>query len=128
VISTDTDDDNLSQPQREAIVDLLLFAMYEDRRVVMQEDIFIDQHVRKMKWESGTYASTYVDMATARVRQARESAEGREHFLQRIRDRLSDPVAKQRAIDMCRELLDADKLESPEESQFLAGLPAVLGL
>jgi hypothetical protein len=127
-MTTDTHGDGLTQPQREAIVDLLLFAMYEDQRVAMQEDIFIDQHVRKMKWESGTYPSTYVDMATARVRQARESAEGREHFLRRIRDRLSDPVAKQRAVDMCRELLDADRIESAEESQFLASLPAALGL
>ena len=94
--------DKLTQPHREAIIDLLIYAMYEDRRVALQEDEFIDAHVTRLGWQSPTAAETYVKMATARIRSARATAEGKMHFLDQTTHKLDTDSARQVALDLCR--------------------------
>jgi uncharacterized tellurite resistance protein B-like protein len=117
---------SLTQSQREAIIDLLLYAMYEDRRVALQEDEFIDAHAATLGWQSPTAVVTYVKMATARVRSARATAEGKAHFLDQTTHQLDTDAARQTAIDLCHALLTADANESEAESVFEAELNELL--
>ena len=44
--------DGLTQPQREAIVDLLNYCMYADNLVLLAEDRLITDTVKKFNWDS----------------------------------------------------------------------------
>lgn len=116
----------LTQPQREAIIDLLLYAMYEDRRVALQEDEFIDVHAYQLGWQSGTAVETFVKVATARVRSARDTAEGKERFLNQIAARLNTAAARQTALSLCTAMLNADSKETADESALEAKLKSML--
>lgn len=119
-------DTPLTQPEREAIIDLLLFAMYEDRHIALQEDEFIDSHVMQLGWQSGMAVETYVKTATARVRSTRDTAEGKERWLQHIAARLQSRSSRDTAQSLCRSLLNSDARETAEESAFEAQLRALL--
>ena len=118
-------DNQLTQPQREAMIDLLLFAMYEDGRIALQEDTLIGKFVNDLRWESGVARETYVDGATARARTAINTNDGREHFLQKIGARLGTPEAKHRALAHLHDLLMSDHAESPEENTLEQKLRAM---
>ena len=49
--------DGLTQPQREAIVDLLNYCMYADNFVMLAEDRLITDTVAKFNWDPKAYRS-----------------------------------------------------------------------
>ena len=52
---TEAPNDGLTQPQREAIVDLLNYCMYADNLVMLAEDRLIADTVAKFNWDPKTY-------------------------------------------------------------------------
>jgi len=83
--------DGLTQPQREAIVDLLNYCMYADNLVMLAEDRLIADTVAKFSWDPKAvpfdqFAVRSIDNA----RNARESQVYRDKFLTSIGDRLID--------------------------------------
>jgi len=110
--------DGLTQTQREAMIDLLLAAMYADRRVALQEDENIAAQLHTLSWDSGTAPETYLDQATAHVRDAVATKEGEVRLLEDIRDRLGTREARQHAFDLCVTLLKSDATETAEETRF----------
>jgi hypothetical protein len=118
--------DGLTQPQREAIVDLLNYCMYADNLVMLAEDRLIADTVAKFNWESKVPFDQFVLRSTDNARNARESQVYREKFLASIKDRLGTAAVKGKALDLCQELFVADGARSDEEDAVLQNLRTVL--
>jgi len=118
--------DGLTQPQREAIVDLLNYCMYADNLVMLAEDRLIADTVKKFNWESKTPFDQFEVRSVGNARNARESQVYRDKFLTSIGDRLSTDAVKAQALDLCQELFLADGSQSPEEDEVLQHLRQLL--
>ena len=114
--------DGLTQPQREAIVDLLNYCMYADNLVMLAEDRLIADTVSKFNWESKTPFDQFDVRSVNNARDARESQVYREKFLGSIKDRLDTPAVRGKALDLCQELFLADGAQSEEEDEVLQNL------
>jgi len=118
--------DNLTQPQREAIVDLLNYCMYADNLVMLAEDRLITDTVAKFNWESKTPFDQFALRSIDNARNARESHVHREKFLGSIRDRLGTAAVKRKALDLYQEIFVADGSRSDEEEDVFQNLRKLL--
>ena len=119
--------DGLTQPQREAIVDLLNYCMYADNLVMLAEDRLIADTVAKFNWDPKAVRFDQFDArSVGNARNARESQVYRDQFLGSIRDRLDTPAAKGQALDLVQELFLADGARSEEEDAVLQNLKQLL--
>jgi len=118
--------DGLTQPQREAIIDLMNYCMYADNFVMLAEDRLITDTVAKFNWDSKVPFDQFVLRSTDNARNARESQVYRDQFLASISDRLGTDAVKGRALDLCQELFVADGARSNEEDAVLQNLRKLL--
>ena len=100
--------DGLTQPQREAIVDLLNYCMYADNLVFLAEDRLIADTVAKFNWDSKVPFDQFDVRSIDNARNATENQGYRDRFLASIKDRLDTPAVKGQALDLCQELFIAD--------------------
>ena len=119
-------DDGLTQPQREARVDLLNYSMYADDLVFLAEDRLIADTVAKFNWDSKVPFDQFDLRSVSNARNARESQVYRDRFLASIRDRLDTAAAKGQALGLCQELFVADGARSDEEDDALQNLKTLL--
>ena len=118
--------DGLTQPQREAIVDLLNYCMYADNLVMLAEDRLITDTVKKFNWESKVPFDQFALRSIDNARNATENPGYRDQFLASIRDRLGTAAVKAQALDLCQELFVADGSRSDEEDTVLQNLRQLL--
>src|ERR1700745_1548718 len=90
--------DGLTQPQREAIVDLLNYCMYADDLVFLAEDRLITDTVAKFKWDLKIPSDQFDAKSINNARTAREHQVYRDQFLAWIRDRLGTAAVKGQAL------------------------------
>ena len=114
--------DGLTQPQREAIVDLLNYCMYADDLVFLAEDRLIADTAAKFNWDSKVPFDQFEVRSVSNARNARESQVYRDQFLASIKDRLDTAAVKGKALDLCQELFLADGAQSYEEDDALQNL------
>lgn len=119
-------DDGLTQPQREAIVDLLHFCMYADNHIALAEDKILDDTVSVLNWDPGASFDSYESRSIARVREAKDHADVRDAFFASIQQRLSSKAARALAIDVCQQLFLSDGVKSDREAQLEARLKQLL--
>ena len=118
--------DGLTQPQREAIVDLLNYCMYADDLVFLAEDRLIADTVAKFNWDSKVPFDQFDVRSINNARNAKDSQVYRDQFLASIRDRLDTAAVKGQALDLCQELFVADGARSDEEDAVLQNLKTLL--
>jgi hypothetical protein len=118
--------DGLTQPQREAIVDLLNYCTYADNLVFLAEDRLITDTVAKFNWDPKVPFDQFNARSINNARNASESQVYRDQFLASIRDRLDTPAVKGQALDLCQELFIADGARSDEEDAVLQNLRTLL--
>jgi hypothetical protein len=118
--------DGLTQPQREAIVDLLNYCMYADNLVFLAEDRVIADTAAKFNWDSKVPFDQFEVRSVSNARNARESQVYRDRFLASIKDRLDTASVKGKALDLCQELFLADGAQSDEEDVVLQNLRQLL--
>ena len=118
--------DGLTQPQREAIVDLLNYCMYADDLIFLAEDRLITDTVAKFNWDPKVPFDQFDARSVSNARNARESQVYRDKFLGSISDRLSTDAIKAQALDLCQELFLADGARSDEEDAVLQNLRQLL--
>ena len=118
--------DGLTQPQREAIVDLLNFCMYADDLVFLAEDRFITDAVGKFTWDSKVPFDQFDMRSISNARNAREKHGYRDRLLASIRERLGTAAVRKQALDLCQELFVADGARSDEEDVIFQNLRELL--
>src|ERR1700747_487611 len=80
--------DGLTQPQREAIVDLLTNCMYTDNLVFIAEDRLITDTVAKFNWDPKVPFDQFDARSVSNARNASESQVYRDQFLASIKEGL----------------------------------------
>ena len=118
--------DGLTQPQREAIVDLLNYCMYADDLVFLAEDRLIADTVAKFNWDPKMPFDQFDARSISNARNASESQVYRDQFLASIKGRLDTAAVKKQALDLCPELFLADGARSEEEDAVLQNLRQLL--
>ena len=118
--------DGLTQPQREAIVDLLNYCMYSDNFVFLAEDRLIADTAAKFNWDPKIPFDQFDARSVSNARNASESQVYRDQFLASIKDRLDTEAVKGQALDLCQELFVADGARSDEEDVVLQNLRELL--
>ena len=118
--------DGLTQPQHEAIVDLITYCMYADNLVFLAEDRLIADTVAKFNWDSKVPFDQFDVRSIDNARNASENQGYRDQFLASIRDRLDTAAVKGQALDLCQQLFLADGAQSDEESDVLQNLRTLL--
>jgi hypothetical protein len=118
--------DGLTQPQREAIIDLLCYCTYADNLIMLAEDRLIADTVAKFNWESKVPFDQFVLRSTDNARNASENPGYRDKFLASIRDRLDTAAVKGKALGLCQELFVADGARSDEEEDVFQNLRTLL--
>jgi len=118
--------DGLTQPQREAIVDLLNYCMYADDSVFLAEDRLIADTVAKFNWDPKVPFDQFDARSVSNARNASESQVYRDQFLASIKDRLDTAAVKGQALELCQELFLADGAQSYEEDDALQNLKQLL--
>jgi len=111
--------DGLEQPQREAIIDLLLLAMYADNHLALSEQEQLESQVQTFDWRSGTTPDIYIEEATAKVRAADKADDTRAELMADIGARLDDADTRELALAICKQLFQTDADVGADEIQFL---------
>src|SRR5436305_15140525 len=89
--------DGLTQPQREAIVDLLNYCMYADDLVMLAEDRLITDTVGKFNWDPKVPFDQFDVRSIDNARYATEDQGYRDRFLASILDSLGTAAVKGQA-------------------------------
>ena len=118
--------DGLTQPQREAIVDLLNYCMYADNLIFLAEDRLITDTVAKFNWDPKIPFDQFDVRSIDNARNATENQGYRDQLLGSIRDRLDTAAVKKQALDLVQELFLADGARSEEEDVVLQNLKKLL--
>src|SRR5438105_14794802 len=96
--------DGLTQPQREAIVDLLNYCMYADNLIFLAEDRLIADTAAKFSWDPKIPFDEFDARSVSKARNAGESQVYRKHLLGSIRDRIGSTGGKAQATNLYEEL------------------------
>src|SRR3954454_8347737 len=86
--------DGLTQPQREAIVDLLNYCMYADNFIFLAQDRLIADKVAKFNWDSKVPFDQFDVRSIDNARSASANQGYRDQFLASVRDRLGTATVK----------------------------------
>lgn len=117
-----------SQPQREALIDLLVWTMFADRHVALPEQAFIAEQADGLPWDTTRPVELYIDKAVHRTRQVLGDEEGEAAYLDQIAARLADPELKRAALSACEELIGVDGDRAPAELAHLERVRVKLGV
>lgn len=117
-----------AQPQREALLDLLVWVMFVDHHIAAPEQAQIQRAARDLAWEGYQSVDLYLDAAVRRARDALASAPTAERYLEDIAARLGDAATMTRAYQACREVAGADGEVAPAEQALLDRVRARFGL
>lgn len=109
----------MTQPQREALVDLLLWTMYVDRVLALPENERIERVGSETSWDSATPFPQYLNASLARVRGILADDAKAEAFLEDIYERLGSSEMRRQAYEACRTLAQSDGEVAEEERRFL---------
>jgi hypothetical protein len=108
---------NLAQPQREAIVDLLLLGIYADRHIAASEQDFLAMAIDRMGWDELQSPEIYLQRAMPIAREILTgSADRVQAFLQAVGDRLSEVETMKYAIEQFSALIALDGITSEAEA------------
>jgi uncharacterized tellurite resistance protein B-like protein len=118
----------LTQPQREAIFDLLLLGMYADGALKLAENAQLFSLTEQLGWESYQDRSEYSETATARVRAANETDAATSVFLTKLSGQLGDDDVKKLALGLLSKLMEADNQTLESEAGLYQKAQAIFGV
>jgi hypothetical protein len=108
----------LTQPQREAIFELLLLGMYADSNIDMVENDRVYEMASSLGWEGPREPREYAQLGIARARAASESDEATVDFLEKLSLRVGFDDAKRLALGMLARLIEADDSATESEADL----------
>jgi hypothetical protein len=110
----------MTQPQLEALVDLLVLAMHADKRFSLLEEQTFEQDLSELPWDSGRGLSVFVNASHSRARVA-STPEARAEYVKTLCTAFDHPQVRQDALAEIEKMLASDG-ETPPENAFVAQL------
>lgn len=118
--------DGLTQPAREAIVDILHYVMYADKHIAAREDQFIEDAARTLNWDDKISYEYYEGKSTGAVTRALNDNASRESFFASLKARLPRAADRELALALAGDLAGADDKKSESEASAIRTLRAKL--
>jgi hypothetical protein len=117
----------LSQPQREGVLDLLLLGMYADNTLRLAENEHVYNLLSPWGWESYQTPQAYAETAIAHAREAHETETGTVTYLGKVAARLADNDVKRLALGLLARLIESDVAQE-SEAEFYQQAKKVFGV
>ncbi len=105
----------MTQAEREAVVDLLTYAMYADRSLSLSEDKAFNAEISRMSWAGTLAAEDYVNRAISRVRAVRRHTLEEDDFLASRSRKLLSEASRDRLLAAIEAVTLADGDEAGDE-------------
>jgi len=115
----------LSQPEREAIIDLLHLCLYADAHISLRESAVISDVIEVIGWDTKLSFSSYESRSIASARAAKADEKLKKDFFEYASERLPSKASKELAVTLCGDLLSSDGTQEKEAillSQIRAAL------
>jgi hypothetical protein len=117
----------LSQPQREGVLDLLILGMYADSTLRLTENEHIYNLLSPWGWESYQTPQAYAQTAIAHAREAHDTETGTVIFLEKVGQRLEHADVKRLALGLLARLIESD-VATESEAEFYQLAKKVFGV
>ena len=116
---------DVTQNEREAIIELMMMIMYSDKTLKLTEDEAIKEYTNNIKWESPLSLEFYFGKVTPKIRRALEDKEDMNSFLEDINFRIESELVKAQVLLVCNDLAMADSEFSSEEKELVDNIAKV---
>ena len=116
---------DVTQNEREAIIELMMMVMYSDKTLKLSEDEAIKEYASNIKWESPLSLEFYFGKVTPKIRRALSDKEDMNALLEDINFRIESEVVKAQVLLVCNELAMADAEFSSEEKELVKNIAKV---
>lgn len=115
----------LTQPQKEALVDLLVVGMYADHLLSLKENDTLQAVIAKLEWTPLLSPEIFLEQSFARARTAQEEPAQLSAYLYQKTAHFDTPETKQAALQELTDFLQTDGLD-PGEAPFLTQVQTLL--
>lgn len=115
---------SLSQPQREALVNILVLGMYSDSHLSLVEDEALNAFLDSLGWESGTGRTVFLTDAITRVTAIGNDTDLAD-FIEQNAAAFDSAESRRVALDALTGLFKSDGI-SEEEAPLLAKITEIL--
>lgn len=112
----------LTQVQREALLDLLVWVAMVDRKLDPPEQEMIQQEADELDWHGDVAVAQYIEQSAARARRLPGDDQAAQAYLDDIASRLDTARSRRYAVDACAELTRVDDRSNEAEQQLLRQL------
>lgn len=109
----------MTQHQREALVDLLLWVKYVDGLVAPEEVALFTREINAMAWESKRPLASYIELSLAKLKEVLDGRMSEEAYLAVISAVLQSESLRRESIEACYELARCDGEFHPDEENFV---------
>lgn len=118
----------MTQAQREALVDVLVWTMFVDRHIAAPEQTFIEEQAADLRWSAPRPIGAFIDASMGRIRKVLGDDGAEESYLEDIARRLADDPARRGAHAACGELSRVDGEVARPEQEHLDRIARRFGL
>jgi len=109
----------MTQPQREALFDLLALSIFADAHLSLTEEDLVQEAFVKKGWKSDYPKSLFIEESFARAREAAESDDGVADYLADRAEVFSTKTAQKEALEVVKGILESDGMTA-EENEFFS--------
>ena len=113
---------DVTQNEREAIIELMMTVMYSDKTLKLSEDEAITEYTSNIKWESPLSLEFFLGKVTPKIRRALEEKENMNALLEDINFRIESELVKAQVLLVCNDLAMADSEFSAEEKELVENI------
>lgn len=118
----------VAQAQREAMVDIAVWAMYVDGTIKYQENARVDEVVEQLSTSTAIPLSQYLPTAISKIRDVWMDPSKSERILEEISNRLGSDEMRRTAYALCETVTHADDELAEAEQAFLERVRRQFGL
>jgi len=118
---------NLNEAQQQAILDLVVLAMYADGHLASAENARVQQLLEAMGTASDYDRNWLFDAAVARVRKHADTPASLRSHATTLAQSFATPEQRRRVNEILTDLFGSGQPVSPREEDFLAAVKQALG-
>ncbi len=107
----------MTQPQREALFDLLSLSIYADAHISLTEEDLVQSTFVAKGWKSEFPKSLFIEESFNRAREAAESDDGTMDYLTERAAIFTTKTSQAEALAAVKTILESDGM-APEENEF----------
>src|SRR2546426_4414219 len=111
---------SLSEPQRQALLDLLVLGMYSDDNLTMAEDAVVQSLLDTFQFDSDYSRNRYLDASIARVREKTQTTDSERAYAVSLAQNFDSPEDQRTVYETLERLLASDDGVSAKESRLLS--------